>query len=182
MTCIAGIVQDGRVYIGGDSQATASWSINTRVDPKVWSDDDWVFGYSGGPRVAQLLRWGLDRPPLKDEQPLDAYLATDFTKAYRSIIREGGALKAENGIEEAEGTTRFMVGHQGRLLVIHSDFQVAETTDGYAAIGSGDDLALGALFATRSQRNPRRRLLTALEAAERFNMGVGGPFVIVETP
>lgn len=180
MTVIAGIVQDGRVYIGGDSQATSSWDAKIRVDPKVWVDDDWVFGYSGGPRVAQLLRWDLDRPALKDEQPIEAYLATDFTKAYRTVLREGGALKTENGIERADDSTWLMVGHAGRPFVIHSDFQVAETSDGYIAIGSGDDLALGALYATRRTRHPRKRLRTALEVACKFNIGCGGPFTIVE--
>lgn len=182
MTCIAGIVQEGRIVVGGDSQATSGWSRTTRVDAKVWVHDGWALGYAGGPRVAQLLRWDLDWPPLKDEQSVEAYLATDFAKAYRAVLREGGALKTENGIEQADDTTRLMVGHRGRLFVIHSDFQVAETTDGYAAIGSGDDLALGALYATRRQRDPGRRLRTALEAAERYNMGVRGPFHIVELP
>lgn len=180
MTCIAGIVQDGTVYIGGDSQASSNWSTTTRRDPKVWVDDDWAIGYSGGPRVAQLLRWELERPPLKDEQPLEAYLATEFTKAYRSVLRDGGALKTENGIESADDATRLMVGHHGRLFVIHSDFQAAETIDGYASIGSGEDLALGALYATRRHRDPHRRLRVALQAAERHNMGVSSPFTIVE--
>lgn len=180
MTVIAGIAQGGLVYMGGDSQATASWSATTRIDRKVWVDGEWVFGYSGGPRVAQLLRWDFDRPTLKDEQPIEAYLATDFTKAYRTVLREGGALKTENGIDEADDKTRLMLGHAGRLFVIHSDFQVAETTDGYAAIGSGDDLALGALYATRRQRDPRRRIRIALEAAAKFNIGCGPPFTVAD--
>lgn len=180
MTVIAGIAQDGSVFIGGDGQATAGWSATTPTHLKVWADGAWVFGYSGGPRVAQLLRWDFERPQLTDEHSLDAYLVTEFTKAYRSVLRDGGALKTENGLERADDSTRLMLGHAGRLFVIHSDFQVAETTEGYAAIGSGDDLALGALYATRRQRDPHRRIRTALEAAAKFNIGCGAPFTIAE--
>ena len=39
--------------------------------------------------------------------------------------------------------------------------------------------ALGALFATQGQDDPRERVLTALRAAERFNAGVRGPFHVL---
>ena len=60
---------------------------------------------------------------------------------------------------------------------------VAEAADGYAAVGCGDRLALGALFATAGTGlKPRRRVLRALAAAERFSAGVRGPFVCLKTP
>jgi hypothetical protein len=59
---------------------------------------------------------------------------------------------------------------------VHSDFQVGEPDDDFAAVGCGDDVAHGAMYATYG-RTPRARLHTAMMAAERFSNGVRGPFV-----
>jgi hypothetical protein len=50
-------------------------------------------------------------------------------------------------------------------------------------VGVGDEIALGALFATaQSRMAPQRRVETALRAAERFSAGVRGPFVCLSQP
>ena len=67
---------------------------------------------------------------------------------------------------------------QGHLFEIESDYQVGIPEDGYAAVGSAQDIARGSLFATQGQK-PRSRVLTALRSAERFNAGVRGPFHIL---
>jgi hypothetical protein len=63
------------------------------------------------------------------------------------------------------------------LFNIDVDFQVGEALDGFEAVGCGGDIAKGALFATLSYP-PRERILLALQASERFNSGVRGPFVV----
>ena len=70
------------------------------------------------------------------------------------------------------------MGYQGHLFEIESDYQVGIPEDVYAAVGSGQDIARGSLFATQGQE-PRSRVLTALRAAERFNAGVRGTFHIL---
>lgn len=50
------------------------------------------------------------------------------------------------------------------------------------AVGSGEDVALGALYATAGTgMKPKARLRLALEAAERFKVGVHRPFVYAST-
>lgn len=61
---------------------------------------------------------------------------------------------------------------------MESDYQVGQAVDGYAAVGSGDSIALGALYATAGMgMKPRRRVKLALRAAERFSAGVRAPFI-----
>jgi hypothetical protein len=48
------------------------------------------------------------------------------------------------------------------------------------AEGSGGMIALGALHATKKQRNPRLRLKAALEAATEFNMSVAAPYTYIQ--
>jgi hypothetical protein len=49
--------------------------------------------------------------------------------------------------------------------------------DGFAAVGCGDQIAHGALFASSTLKGADRVRL-ALTAAERFSAGVRGPFHI----
>ncbi|MCZ4093157.1 hypothetical protein [Sinorhizobium psoraleae] len=76
---------------------------------------------------------------------------------------------------EGERGGTFLVGYAGRLFKIDADYQVAEPVDGFGACGCGEQIALGALFAS-SDAPARERLEIALNAAERFSAGVRGPF------
>jgi hypothetical protein len=82
----------------------------------------------------------------------------------------------EHRSEQEQGGT-FLVGLADRLYVVHSDFQIARSADGYAAVGSGDDIALGSLHGTRG-RAPRWRINAALSAAAHHSSVVTPPFVV----
>ncbi|WP_433233811.1 hypothetical protein [Actinomadura nitritigenes] len=174
MTAIAGLVHDGRVHLGGDSAGVGGYALTVRADAKVFANGPYVMGFTTSFRMGQLLRWSLEAPHPKGD--LEKFMSTVFVDAVRETLKDGGWLRKDS---EREGGGTFLVGVRGRLFTIESDFQVGEAADGYAAVGCGHDLALGALYATSGQRKPRRRLRLALEAAERFSAGVRGPFAYV---
>lgn len=177
MTAIVGLVHGGTVHIGGDSAGTSGWSLTVRADAKVFATGPYVMGFTGSFRMGQLLRYALTPPnPAGD---LDRFMVTTFIDSVRDTLRTGGWLKKEN---EREDGDPFLVGIHGRLFRIDDDLQVGETVDGYAAVGCGHELALGALYATeKSRMAPERRIKVALAAAERFSAGVRGPFAYVST-
>ena len=121
------------------------------------------------------LRYSLEPPRRHPDDDIHQYMVVDFIDAVRECLKAGGYASKKDDVESA-GT--FLVGYQGHLFEIESDYQVGIPEDGYAAVGSGQDIALGALFATQGQE-PRSRVLTALRSAERFNAGVRGPFHIL---
>lgn len=172
MTCIVGLVQNGHVYMGGDSAGVAGYELVLRRDPKVFRVGPFVIGFTSSFRMGQLLHYKLAAPGRTTSQDVAAYMATDFVDAVRTCLQTGGYARKENE-EETAGT--FLVGYSGRLFTIDSDYQVGESIDNFAAVGCGAQVALGALFAT-PQRPPRERLTTALKAAERHSAGVRGPF------
>lgn len=178
MTAIVGIVHDGRVHIGGDSAGVAGWSLTIRADAKIFTNGPYVMGFTTSFRMGQLLRYALTPPEPTGE--LEAFMATTFIDSVRETLKSGGWAAKDN--EREEGGT-FLVGIHGRLFCVESDYQVGEAADGFAAVGSGEEVALGALYATaRSRMAPRRRIKLALEAAERFSAGVRGPFAYITTP
>lgn len=175
MTAIVGLAQDGRVHLGGDSAGVAGYSLTVRADSKVFATGPYVMEFTSSFRMGQLLRWRLDPP--EPDGDLERFMSTTFVDAVRDPLRDGGWLRKER--DQEEGGT-FLVGVRGRLFCVESDFQVGEALDGYAAVGCGAELALGALYATAStRRTPRARLGLALEAAERYSAGVRGPFAYV---
>ncbi len=127
--------------------------------------------------MGQLIRYSL-RPP-KPKGEIEKFMATKFVDALRDCLKTGGWARKENDREEG-GT--FLVGIRGKLFTVYDDYQVAIAADGFAAVGCGDQIALGALYATAGAGlKPRRRIKIALQAAERFSTDVRGPFVCLST-
>ncbi len=183
MTCIVGIAHHGNVTIGGDSAATNGSSQQTlRVDPKVFSVGNVIFGCTSSFRMMHLLHYSLEipaLPALDQADTLERYMVTDFIDAIRECFSNGGYAK-KKGEREKGGT--FLVGIRGRLFRVDDDYQVEETIVGYNAVGNGGDLALGALYTTQSIKlSPRKRLEIALEAAAYHNSDTRPPFLFVTT-
>lgn len=179
MTCIVGLVHEGIVYMGGDSAAidTDTLDVVSRLDEKVFMNDEMMMGFTSSFRMGQLLRYALtvpDHPSRKDSM---AYLVTDFVDAVRGLFHEKGYLTKEN---EQESGGSFLLGYRGELFVIEEDFQVARHKDGYAAIGCGMSYALGSLHSTHTCLDPFERIRMALDAASHFSAGVQPPYTILK--
>lgn len=178
MTCIVGLEHDGKVTIGGDSAGVGGYSLTIRADEKVFKVGEFAMGFTSSFRMGQLLRYKLSLPSFPENVDLDRYMATSFIDAVRQVMKDGGYCYTNNG-RESGGT--FLVGIRGRLYTIAGDFQIGRSTAGYNAVGCGDDLAIGALFATEGARiTPKDRITKALQAAERFSAGVAPPFNFVD--
>lgn len=190
MTCIVGVEHNGKVYVGGDSAGSDGYTLEIRAASKVftkagYTEDyapvPWVMGFTTSFRMGQLLRHKLELPRLPKDgtDDLEAFMVTSFVDAVREALRAGGWLTKAN--ERERGGT-FLVGVRGQLFAIYDDLQVGRVVDGYAAVGSGDHLALGAMYATNATElaaDPEARLTLALKAAARHAAGVAGPFTVV---
>lgn len=174
MTCIVGLVDKGKVYIGGDSAGVGGLSLQIRKDEKVFKNGGFVFGFTSSFRMGNLLRYKLSVPKVPNEGDMMRYMCTDFVDAVRSCLKDGGYAKVDSGVENG-GV--FLVGGYGRLFCIHSDYQVSEVFSGYDACGCGEDIALGSLFSTKG-KSPRERIKKALEAAAYHSAGVSAPFKV----
>lgn len=178
MTCIVGLVDGGTVHIGGDSAGISGWTLALRADPKVFRNGPFLIGFTSSFRMGQLLAHAFTPPPRAIDQDIYAYMVTSFVSAVRDCLKAGGFAERHS---EAEKGGDFLVGYRGRLFLVEADYQVGEEVGGMAACGCGREVALGALFAAASLP-PRERIKIALEAAERFNAGVRGPFRIESMP
>jgi ATP-dependent protease HslVU (ClpYQ) peptidase subunit len=180
MTCIVGLVHDGKVFMGADSAGASGWDSVVRRDSKIFHAGPFLMGFTTSFRMGQLLRYKLAVPGRSENQDQHAYMVTDFVDAVRECLKTGGYAKKDNEVETG-GT--FLVAYQGHLYQIQDDYQVMESADAFDACGCGSAVAKGAMFATEDiLLPPKHRLMLALQAAERFNNGVCGPFHIEVTP
>lgn len=177
MTCIAALAHKGKVYIGGDSAAVVSenYSLCVRSDPKVFGKGPFLFGCAGAPRVQQLIQFAFEPPSQRSDEDDRAFMVTRFMDALRACLREGGAVVKKDDLELNE--SEIIIGYRGRLYVVYADYQIGTPCDPFFAVGCGGQVALGSLWES-VKLQPRRRVLSALEAAERFSSGVRGPFVV----
>lgn len=182
MTCIAAIVKNNKVYMGGDSAGTTGGLLVIRKDPKVFKVDEFLIGFTDSFRMGQLLRYKFDPPTLHNDVDLYRYMCTGFIDSLRCCLKENGFAETKNGIELGGC---FLVGVKGRLFNIQSDYQVGESLSGYDSIGCGSEYALGALN-TMEQLNtikslisPEEMISIALNTAAKFSPYVSEPFIIL---
>ena len=171
MTCIAGIECNGVVWMGGDSAGTAG-NMHQRIrgDKKVFIKGDFIFGFCGSFRVGQLLQYNLELPAQPEGKEDFAFLVNEFVNAVKSC------LKAEEGEDAAP---YFLFGYKGKLYGMQGDYQVSKAEEGFDAVGSGADIAIGALHTNKAVKSPKKRLLQALEASALNNAAVRPPFTIL---
>ncbi len=130
MTCIAGLVEGGRVWIGGDSCASNADTWHDVGPVKVFHLGELLVGVAGSVRVADLVRYHVPGLRANDEPP-DRFLRSTFAAALWTVLREADQLR------EGEFEGELLVGFAGRLVMVQSDLSILDSAEGGAAIGSG---------------------------------------------
>lgn len=165
MTCIAAVVEHGRVWMRGDSAVSmGDDAIAIQAEPKVFKIGRVVVGCCGdNVWEACFRRLRVPRAPGPD---LAAWVAADLTDAIRAFIKD-------NEIESEDSAALLAIG--GLLYYVESDGFPWRVRGRYAAIGSGSGPALGSLRET-SRLTPQNRLKRALEASAEHMTSVRPPF------
>lgn len=178
MTCIVGVIQKGKTYIGADSAGVAGLDVSIRKDPKVFKVNDFVIGCCGSFRMIQLLRYSLTLPRVYPDSDIYHYMCTEFINAVRTCFRNGGFLKIDNNVESGGF---FLVAYKDRLFNVQRDYQVGECERPYEAVGCAEPFALGALDAMPDEMSAEDKIRKALEIATYRSGGVRPPFIIEST-
>ena len=177
MTCIVGFVEnDGTVWMGADRAGAAGAYSRSRKDVKLFKNNGTLIGCTSSFRMIQLLQYELVIPEWRAEKDLHKWMVKKFIPKVRACFKKHGFLQKEKEVESG-GT--FLVGVNGRLFSVQSDFQVAEN-DYYDSCGCGYAYALGALYGMDGQEcDTDERITNALNAACEFSGWVKPPFDIM---
>ena len=173
MTCVIGMVDNGRVWMGADSQGTDAWHRATQHrTAKVFQRGPLVIGFTSSYRFGQVLRYAPDLPEPKDFG--ERYMVTAFVPWLRKALADGGWVQKHDE-REMGGTA--LIGGFGLLFKLQDDFSVLESNRGIDATGAGMETALGAMLALRSA--PEKRIRRALTISAELSSVVGGSFEIL---
>jgi hypothetical protein len=185
MTCIAGIIDvDGSIWMGCDSVNCGSYQ-RIYKDPKIFirkskNGTPWIIGAAGNSRIKDILGHLLPPLPNMQRSTLRQKMVTEFIPTIQKLLDEHGQVAKKEGLETMDGI--LLLGHIGHLYTVSPNFAAIEQQEKYAAVGSGESEALGSLFTTKELgiEDPRKRLLYALQAAEKFRDTVRRPFRIMK--
>ena len=174
MTCIVGLVDNGKVYIGADSLGSDGFTKEIRKEGKVFFNGEFLIGGTSSFRMLNLLRWKFNPPTVKTGDDLHKFMCTEFVDVLRTLFVDNGYCITTEDWQSGV----FLVGIQGRLCKVQQDYQVSEYD--YTACGSGEYHALGSLYSTSGDK-PKKRIKEALSCAENFVLSVQRPFIIKES-
>lgn len=174
MTCIIGIAEHGKVWIGGDSAGVSGWNINP-IGKKVFRSGEFLIGVTGNLRATQVLQYRLHIETKADLESEDCYMATVFSDEVRSLFLANALMKKDNEVEKHDSA--FLVGYKGRLYTVDSDMSVVAMPEQFDFVGCANGLARGA-FVALDHLQPFERIKRTLEIVARYNIGVDGPFQI----
>lgn len=173
MTCIVGISDNGKVYIGGDRGASDGSSIVSLAMPKAYIRDEWIFGYAGSIGIGQIMQI-INMPIIQEDDDPFMVLRMDVVDAFKSMMDIQGLSITE------DNDTDILIGIRGRLFEFSpADWSVAEVKE--TAIGSGGNFALGSLHTTSQfeAASPIYRIEQALNAATTYSPSCQQPIDII---
>jgi ATP-dependent protease HslVU (ClpYQ) peptidase subunit len=103
-------------------------------------------------------------------------MARLFADALRKCLTKNGCITITDSNAEMSG--QLLVAYKGNIYVIDGAFCSFRLYENFIAIGSGGEVARGALYATQTLP-PEERLQIACKAAENYCEGVRSPFYIL---
>lgn len=168
MSLVVAIKDKDRIVLGADKQVSTGDS-KAHTSTKIWQVEELpgaVMGSVGSARASQVIQYSnvIDRNLVNE-----ADLSTDFIICSLAPMIAAGLKQNGISLENKEENVcdmmpnSFIFAYQDRAWMIWNDLSVTEIGE-YLAIGSGSDVARGALFATKN-KNPFERIVTAIDAA-----------------
>lgn len=167
MTCIVGLQDEDRIYIGADSYVSSEDVTSTRKDAKVFRNGPALIGYASSIRAGQVLQYHFHCPTWNTRGSLHRWVVAKFVEDVRDCLDAFACV----------GECELLLGIYGELFEVGTDFQVGSLADNYAALGVGESYALGSLFSTVGLP-PTSRVKLALGAASCYSPFVGGPLIV----
>ena len=187
MSVVVAIRENGKIYMGADSQVTKGGTRVTLKNPnnyKIWKVDGGehcLMGQVGNLRDGNVIRLMRDVFDDYDEfyervnyRFVVKYLVPEIIKS----LRDAKYIKVTDEYVDSLDSS-FLFAYRDKLFLINSDLAVIEVND-YVAIGSGADQAIGSLLSTEGQ-SPKRRIVKAIKASAACDIYVDYPIILTDT-
>lgn len=186
MSVIVGIIHEGVVYMGSDSQITSGGTKKNYHHPnnhKIWHPDareHLLIGSSGllkGINIIKSINGLIDQKTLNEGTLNYHYVIKQVSKKIMESMEEIKLIDSKDF--KPTMMNDFLFGNKDELYLIGFDGSVLQVDD-FAAIGSGSIEAIGSLLSSEGEP-PKTRIIKAIESAITNDIYVGYPIVIMNT-
>lgn len=175
MTCVIGLVEEGKIYMGADSAVSNGWQVDQTARSKVFRVGEFLIGTCGSVRVSGLLRSFSVRKMYVGED-CDEYMVVGVAEAIRKCMKDGGVVIEQDG-DRMAGRSTAIIGFHSKLYFLGNNFHIDRYIVPFMSIGLGSLFAMGAMRAYHGLP-PEKRIRESLKVAAFFSEGVRPPFVV----
>ena len=176
MTTIVGVQYEDSCVIASDSRVAEGGKVYTHPEMvKAVERGSYLIGGAGDYRALQVVLHGWT-PPLvtaKAKTNLYEFAINKVAPSLKATLQEAGIEFNKSSDNDDKFDLQLIIGINGTLFEIDSDFAIAMNDNNFYGIGSGGDFALGALHAGAT-------ILDAMRIAAINNNGTSAPFHILE--
>lgn len=183
MTTLVAIQGDGWTVLGCDSRISdEDGRYATAREQKIVDNNGILIAGSGSTRAINILHYGYTQPKPTATEDLNKYMTRKFIPEMRKNFTEAGVdIKKDEGVAENEGG--FIVSVKAELYAVQSDYSWDTDIRGVYVMGSGGDVAQGALAAlgveeVKTHEEAERIIREAIRIAIDYDMHSYGPIHI----
>jgi ATP-dependent protease HslVU (ClpYQ) peptidase subunit len=147
MTTLVAIQGDGWTVLGCDSRISDDdGRFAVSKTPKIVENNGILIAGCGSSRASNVLHHGYVQPKPALREDLDKFISQKFIPAMRkNFIDAGIDMKEDGDIATNEGG--FIISVKGQIYAIQEDYSWDTDVRNLYVMGSGGDIALGALAA-----------------------------------
>ncbi|MCD0155828.1 hypothetical protein [Deinococcus sp. 6GRE01] len=177
MTVIAALAHDGQVFMASDNVATGNRAYQV-TNSKIHQNGPLLIGLSGSVVVSDIIEHGWTPPSRAHGESAERFLAWTVSRSLRTLLREQAHVSTDRDGEYVN--LNALIGYEGRLYYLSTEFSVLSLTAPFEAIGCGSDYAMGVLYAYSrmdgaARPSPEEQLTRAVEAACQFDVHCAPP-------
>lgn len=178
MTTIVGVQGSGWAVIAGDSRVSTDRVYSLADTGKVVNHGEIVIASCGDLRGVNLLAHAFKPPAINGSTDMDEWITMKFIPALRKCYELHGYEKKENEVVSTEN--EILVAARGIIYEIGDDYSWIRDRTGLYGLGSGGDIALGALAILNAHvadtpEEAAQLASLAVEVASRFDPATGRP-------
>ena len=147
MTTLVAIQGDGWSVMGCDSRLSdEDGRFQIAKTPKIVENNSILIGGCGSSRASNVLHYGYVQPKPSLREDLNVYMTQKFIPAMRrNFVDAGIDMKEDGDVAQIDGG--FIISVKGQVFSVSDDYSWDTDIRNVYVMGSGGDVALGALAA-----------------------------------
>jgi ATP-dependent protease HslVU (ClpYQ) peptidase subunit len=181
MTAIVGIQGKGWAVIAADSMTTYDDKpYYAKGMDKAVRKGDYVFAFAGDAVAGNIAEFLWTPPKLIKTMPLDAFMQVKVLPSLRDAMKEHGY--EPDAIKDPNAGFDALMCLNGVIYEIDEEYMWSRDDRGLYAVGSGGQLALGALatgFSKNSTKAAEFAARRAIKISADYCIGVGGDVKVI---